>query len=103
MIFDEICKNIEFVVDDFNGEVDWAIDNFYLGKIIEKGKVMFPELMEMYEGDSANATIFFYESQDGGLCAEINFYEDPNGSALADLYLRGDSFTEFLSTYCGGR
>lgn len=101
MIFDEICKNIEFVVDDWNGEKDYIEDNFHLGQLIAKKKVMFSDLMNMYEDDSANATILFYEDRDGGLCAEINFYD--NDENVGDIYLRGDGFTEFMSKYCGAK
>ena len=44
-----------------------------------------------------------YETKDGELDAEINFYDDPNDSSVADIYLRGDSFTEYLSRYCGAK
>ena len=101
MIFDEICKNIEFVFDDWNGEKGIIEENFHLGLIPNKKKVMFPELMRMYEDDSANATILFYEDRNGGLCAEINFYD--NDDNIGDMYLRGDSFTEFMSKYCGAK
>ena len=102
MIFDDICKNIEFVVDDINGDKGF-LENFYLGELLNKKKISFPELIKLYEGDSANATILFYETKDGELDAEINFYDDPNDSSVADIYLRGDSFTEYLSRYCGAK
>ena len=103
MIFDEICKNIEFTVDDVNGDKGFIEGNFHLGELLRKKKVSFPELLYMYEDDSANATILFYETKDGELDAEINFYDDPNDSSVADIYLRGDSFTEYLSRYCGAK
>jgi hypothetical protein len=57
--------------------------------------------MNMYKDDSENVTILFYEDRDGGLCAEINFYD--NDDWFAGMYLRGDGFTESLSEYCGAK
>lgn len=100
MIFDNICKSLVFTVDDVDGDKNFIEDNFHLGQLLRMRKVLFPELLNMYEDDADNATILFYESQDGGLCAEINFY-DGDSESLACIYLRGDSFTERLSVYCG--
>lgn len=103
MIFDAICKNIQFVVDDINGEKDYIADNYHLGLLVsKKNKIMFPELMNMYEDDSENVTISFSETADRELCALIRFYDkDDNDDFVGDIYLRGDSFTEFLTHYCG--
>ena len=70
MIFDNICRNIQFTVFDIEGEKRWIEDNFHLGQLISnKKKVMFDDLMNMYEDDSANATMFFYETKDGARCS----------------------------------
>ena len=101
MIFDEICKTIDFVLDEVDGDYEYTKGNFHLGEILDKKTVSFPELMNMYEDDSKDATILFYEDRDGGLCAEINFYL--YGDWFAGMYLRGDGFTEYLSKYCGAK
>lgn len=102
MIFDDICKNIEFTVQKVEGDKDFIDGNFHLGELLRNKKVSFVDLMNMYEDDSANATILFYE-KDWYMYADINFYDDPNDSAVATIYLRGDSFTEYLSRYCGAK
>ena len=101
MIFDEICKNIEFELDQVDGWYERTKGNFHLGEILNRDTVSFPELMNMYKDDSENVTILFYEDRDGGLCAEINFYD--NDDWFAGMYLRGDGFTESLSEYCGAK
>lgn len=102
MIFDDICRNIEFTVQKVEGDTEFIDGNFHLGELLRNKKVSFFKLMDMYEDDSANATILFYE-KDGYMYADINFYDDPNDSAVATIYLRGDSFTEYLSRYCGAK
>jgi hypothetical protein len=40
-------------------------------------------------------------NRDAYLCVEINFYD--NDENVGDIYLRGDSFTEFMSKYCDAK
>ena len=102
MIFDDICRNIEFTVQKVEGNTEFIDGNFHLGELLRnKKKVMPDDLMNMYEDDSANATMFLYETKDGEMFVEINFYEDDNN--MGTIYLRGDSFTEYLSRYCGAK
>lgn len=41
MIFDEICKNIEFAVDKINGDKGFIDGNFSLGELLRKRKFLF--------------------------------------------------------------
>ena len=41
MIFDEICKNIEFTVDKINGDKGFIDGNFYLGELLRKKENFF--------------------------------------------------------------
>ena len=47
----QLPKHIAFIIDG----------NFHLGELLRKKKVSFFDLLNMYEDDSANATILFYE------------------------------------------
>lgn len=105
MIFDDICKAIEFKVDEHNGEWDYVVKSkdYHLAERLNKGKISFVDLMNAYEDDKDNVTINFYEAKDGVLTAEVNFYADED-DWLAEVILKAYSgFYEFISRYCDAR
>lgn len=107
MIFDDICKNIEFKVIKRDGEWDYVVNSgeFHLAERLKKGKISLVDLINAFEDDKDKVTINFNEDRDGILTAEINFYStDDLVDWLAEVVLETfNGFYEYLSRYCGAR
>lgn len=107
MIFDEICKvidfTIDFVLDDGNykidiNDVDEGISEItdYLRK---SKKINFSKLMELYEDDSKRVTLSFRGENESYVSCKI--YTEDGSYLLYDIRLKSkDSFNDLMTKYC---
>lgn len=102
MIFDEICKNIDFELYSVDGEWEWVIDNFHIASLVNnKKKISFVDLMNAYEDDEENVDMTFMDDNSGyHTMVSVYFHED--GDLVATLLLKSkyDTFNSLLSKYC---
>ena len=106
MIFDSIAKEIEFKVADTDGEWEYAVSsgNYHLAEILNnKGKISMLDLLTYFEDDEKYATISFKEDDNKYTTATIRFYdkEDTDSLIAKVVLVSRDSFSSFLSGYCG--
>ena len=107
MIFDEICKEIEFKKKTkVKGEFEYLLSTkeYHLAEMLNKNnKISFVDLLNRYEDDKDKVTISFNEN-DGITHANVYFYDtDDEDTLIAEIELTTfNGFNVYMSTYCGG-
>lgn len=102
MIFDDICRNIDFEIFRVNGDLNAVASSnkFHLALMLEKGKISFMDLMRGYEDDSKNVTMSFTD-KNGETYVNIIFYDDGDDILEVILKSKDGNFNSLLSAYCG--
>lgn len=105
MIFDDICKNINFRKTNVKGEFEYILSTkeYHLAEMLNKNnKISFVDLMRGYEDDKDKVCISF-TGNNSITYVKVYFYDIDYDDCIATVELETYyGFNEYMTRYCNG-